>query len=429
MTNRLHDKLQKIIFQSLVFFLPSQFGKHFWPDWSKIYGIRVDYFSPTIYFTDILVLLLFALTIPGILQYIKRLHNRKKRKFSMNKRLVLISLAVIFICINFSISANKWIALLKWGKLLEIYFIVIYIITDKKIRFKNWILYPAVASLIYVIPLMVYQLVFQKSLNGWAYLLGERRMSFYTIGISKFNILGKYFMRPYSTFSHPNSLSGYLVVIYVLLFTKTKPICCVRALRALLLVAVILTASLNAVLVLIMVFIYLILKKRFSFNEKKIFTIWFFLILLLSILHPALLKDRFSVMNNESIRNRVVLGVSAYKMLEENPLFGVGLNNFIYFLPRLAEENNGVWILQPVHNMVLLIFAELGIFGLLFFSVIIIRAIKNNYVYKNNISMNLTLALVSILTLGLLDHYFLTLQQNQLLFGIILGLTYRKNLV
>ena len=38
--------------------LPTQLGKHFWPGWSLISGIRVDYLAPTIYLVDIIVIMM-----------------------------------------------------------------------------------------------------------------------------------------------------------------------------------------------------------------------------------------------------------------------------------------------------------------------------------------------------------------------------------
>src|SRR6266704_691714 len=51
--------MENLLFSLLILFLPTQFGKHFWPSFSIIQGIRVDYLSPTLYFTDILIILLF----------------------------------------------------------------------------------------------------------------------------------------------------------------------------------------------------------------------------------------------------------------------------------------------------------------------------------------------------------------------------------
>ncbi|MCR4305883.1 MAG: hypothetical protein NUV73_02255, partial [Candidatus Daviesbacteria bacterium] len=39
----------------ILLFLPTQLGKHFWPDFSYIYSLKIDYLSPTLYFWDFLV--------------------------------------------------------------------------------------------------------------------------------------------------------------------------------------------------------------------------------------------------------------------------------------------------------------------------------------------------------------------------------------
>src|SRR5579872_1357131 len=53
----------KIIFYLFIFLLPTQFGKHFWLDFSYVLGQRVDYLSPTLYTTDILVTALFLISL------------------------------------------------------------------------------------------------------------------------------------------------------------------------------------------------------------------------------------------------------------------------------------------------------------------------------------------------------------------------------
>ena len=50
-----------LLFYSIILFLPTQLGLHFWPEYSKVLGLRIDYLSPTIYMTDVLILLLIVL--------------------------------------------------------------------------------------------------------------------------------------------------------------------------------------------------------------------------------------------------------------------------------------------------------------------------------------------------------------------------------
>src|SRR5580692_2023869 len=54
------SNIESLLLSLFFLFLPTQLGKHFWPDFSIVSGIRIDYLSPIIYVTDILVVLLFA---------------------------------------------------------------------------------------------------------------------------------------------------------------------------------------------------------------------------------------------------------------------------------------------------------------------------------------------------------------------------------
>jgi hypothetical protein len=53
-------KLHQKIFWLLIFLLPVQLGRHFWPDFSFVLGLKIDYLAPTVYLTDLLVLLILV---------------------------------------------------------------------------------------------------------------------------------------------------------------------------------------------------------------------------------------------------------------------------------------------------------------------------------------------------------------------------------
>ena len=62
--NDLNKKLllfEDFFFVLLIFLIPSQLAYHFWPNWAFVGGVRVDYFAPTIYLTDILIVVILAL--------------------------------------------------------------------------------------------------------------------------------------------------------------------------------------------------------------------------------------------------------------------------------------------------------------------------------------------------------------------------------
>ena len=54
-------KLKATLLTFFILFLPTQLGYHFWPPWAYVFGIRIDYLSPTVYFTDVIVVALALL--------------------------------------------------------------------------------------------------------------------------------------------------------------------------------------------------------------------------------------------------------------------------------------------------------------------------------------------------------------------------------
>ncbi|MBI3620420.1 O-antigen ligase family protein, partial [Candidatus Roizmanbacteria bacterium] len=114
-----------------------------------------------------------------------------------------------------------------------------------------------------------------------------------------------------------------------------------------------------------------------------------------------------------TISNRLTLVKRAVQIVIAHPITGVGAGAYVIAQSAFSFS---VWYLfnQPVHNIFLLVLAEHGLLvplALLFlFRHQAIRFLKK-YPY---------IALVIGIT-GLFDHYFLTLQQNLLLIGVVLG--------
>ena len=80
----------------LVLLSPSQLGIHFWPEWSLVDGIKIDFLSPTIYFTDLLFL--GTLIISGF----------QFRKSKFIKLLGAIFLGLFFVSGKGQISSAYW---------------------------------------------------------------------------------------------------------------------------------------------------------------------------------------------------------------------------------------------------------------------------------------------------------------------------------
>lgn len=128
-------------------------------------------------------------------------------------------------------------------------------------------------------------------------------------------------------------------------------------------------------------------------------------------------------LTDESLVVREQLNAAAAKLWSQSPIFGIGFGNFLVELPQVLPSRS-VYFLQPVHNIYLLILSETGIIGLILFLWLIWKSI-GKAISKNERNHFITyhLSLITLLLLGLVDHYPLTLQQGQLLLSFLLSLS------
>lgn len=394
-------KLHQIFFWLLLFFLPVQLGKHFWPDFSFVLGLRVDYLSPTLYLTDffvLAVLLFWAFDLKAARLTIK--------KFS------LPLIILFFLLLNCFLAQNQGAAFYKLAKITIFAFLSFYVAQN-----------PAAPSLIraslpwaviYSSLLAIAQLVKQAALGGPFYWLGERTFNAVTPGIAKAVVGGRLVMRPYATFPHPNALAGFLLVAFVLMKNPRnfREGSIQRLAMVLSFLAIVISFSRSVWLVGLLLLAFTVYRQRF---KKR-------LLVLLPILICLILLVWFGkeLSGREAIQQRLQLIKLAILMIKQNPLAGVGLNNFISQLPFSTGWRR---LLQPVHNIFLLVAAETGLVGLMIFLWFLFLTTKRLLLTNRRTLMT---AFTVILTLGLFDHYWFTLQQTQLLFSIILGLAWAR---
>lgn len=425
------QSLERLIFYLLILFLPTQLGKHFWPDFSIVSGIRVDYLSPTLYLTDILIILLFI----------------KFLIFNF-KLVLLIAILLIGIILSKSPLAGTYGLL----KLLEFLFFGFYVAGNfKKYEWKNLALLFS-AGIIFESLLAIVQYFQQASLGGIFYFFGERTFNLTTPGIANASLNGSLILRPYGTFSHPNVLAGYFVltmifVIFNLKFSIKSKFSIFNFKTFLPLmsivmgtVALFLTLSRVAILLwLIILGSWLIARgiKKIKLKTSIFYILFsiFSLLLIGFIFANSSFRYRFTNINlsDESIVQRENLIGSSISMIKDRPIFGVGLNNFLVNLPSYQMPHPSLFYLQPVHNLFLLIAAETGILGFgffLWFLFLTYKRIMSQPLIHNSLfpsaSLGAGIILSSVLILGMFDHYFLTLQQGQLLLALAFGLCWSK---
>jgi O-antigen ligase len=398
--------LQKRVFQLLILLLPTQLAFHFWPDWAFIFGIRVDYLSLAIYLTDIVLVILLTLFF------------LQKRKLKVKQLALIIVFA--FMLINLNAATSPEPSLYKWVKIFVFFGFSYFITKTEEFNFNEWVAKPLRISLLAISIFGIFQFIFQSSLGGIFYYLGERSFTSGTPGIALSNIFGREYLRSYSIFSHPNSLAGFILVSLILLYFQskrfTKPDVAIIGTSF---AAFILTFSKSAILVAILVLVIKLFVKK-DFLSRKIGYYFLVLVFSFSALIPLFAEQILGVGNtSRTIEKRLVLAKAAGEMISQKPIFGAGLNNFVVLLPTTSIQAEHAWDLQPVHNILLLFIAEAGIVGLIFLFFLSKKLFQTKDRY-------ITYALIAIFLTGMVDHYWLTLQQNLLLVFLVAGLSFRS---
>lgn len=394
---KIFSNLEPFLFFAAILFLPTQLGRHFWPEFSYIYSLRVDYLSPTIYFWDLLNISLLVCWVAGVPK--------------INKTAVLVFLFFLMSTLPSLFGAENFFGgfVRLWQYLMAGLFGV-YIASRGK-DFKKVLTTPLLLAFLYVGLLAVWEFLRGGSVGFW--ILGERNFSLSSPGVASFNFLGQVFLRPYSTFSHPNVLAGFLVSLLPFLIYLNQ------GSRGLLFQLTFLTTLLSVLFsfsraALVVLFLEIVFLRRVKA-----------LALVIVLFATPLLFVRFnSIFNFDylSITRRVDLGYSAAQLFWIEPLAGVGLNNFIGESAKLDLVTGSSRFLQPVHNIYLLVLSETGVLGMIGF--LILTGFSFGAVTKKGggFSKAVFLGWVSVLWLGFFDHYLLTLVQGQRVFFLIWGL-------
>lgn len=376
--------------------LPTQFGKHFFFQFSYLSGVRIDYLAPTIYLTDLLVFALLFLNVKAILAFFKN-------------KFVISSLLLLLIPVFF--AQIPQVAAYRFIKLIEL--LIVFSVFKNTLFREKLVLSALFVGTIFETILSVLQFVQKHSLQGLFYFFGERQLTLSMPDIAKASLSGVEFLRPYGTFSHPNSMAGFylLVFVFVLLNKKVRPYPFFRY-ATLLCSAVLLFLSFSKVAV----FVFLLLLAIVFFAKLRdldCLPCTLARVLVLIVVSALIFTAQT---DPESFQKRFVLFQNALVIVQQYPITGVGLGNYV-----VAQNNFTHPILsflpQPVHNIFLLILAETGIvvWGVVLFFL-------GRIVWQMRKNKEVLLAVLVIVLTGMADHYWLTLQQNFLLLGMVFGL-------
>lgn len=403
-------KLEKALLFLTVLFLPTQLGRHFWPKFSYVYSLPIDYLSPTIYFWDLLVIMLV-----GVFLIQRRIIN----KGALNLFLLFILTQLLSL-----VPITKSMDGLSLGASLvrlEQYMVAglfgVYLASTNLSKVKYILFWSLSISLMVESILAIVQFLKAESVGFW--ILGERNFSLSTPAIAKFDFQGIELLRPYATFPHPNVLAAFILITIPLLqiFRSNGPL--MTSISTIVGgIAAVLTVS-RAALVVGLLEAFLLLKRK----------VFIFFIAVLLIVSPFLYTRYLAVFNfdNLSFLRREQLSEVAIEIFLSAPYIGVGLNNFI---PQAADKLlvGPSRFLQPAHNIFLLTLSETGLIGFLGLMIFIVfpiwRLLKMQSMSRQNHQIRALFLIWSIIIfLGMFDHYFLTLPQGYRLLFLIWGIS------
>src|SRR3989344_9244530 len=156
-----NNKIENALFFLTLLFVPTQFGRHFWPSFSYVLGIRTDSLSPTLYLTAILILGLFVFFIASL--KLRLMLPLFKKFFWFSPSLLFLTLIILT---GILLSKNPTAGLYGFLKLLEFTFFGVYTaLFATKANFKK-VLFVFSAALIFESVLSVAQYLKQGSIGG-----------------------------------------------------------------------------------------------------------------------------------------------------------------------------------------------------------------------------------------------------------------------
>lgn len=426
-------------------------------DQAYIFGRISDYLLITLSLFEIPLYLLILWTI--FQKIINLFNNRKliKSKLSLYKILTITRGTVSHIYNSIITNTNNLLFFLFFVLFVitsiinstSYYIIIIYInlilvfVFVKK--FFNYELFrlSLYINVIFQTIISVLQLTTNKSLG--LFFLGESQFDDSLYYIAKTMFGGEMRVRAYGTFPHPNVLAAFAIIsiaviandLFISIIKNKVGVLNIKLIFKVItisgsLLTLYLTQS-RTVLFSLASSLVLLTMLGFikSFGLKKTLIAFPSILLLLFIPLSTFYKERFMSLlsyDRSSYINRVELTNIVFESIAKDRvtlIFGMGPGGFLeYHSINNPIKTSFTFIIEPVHNVFLLILSEFGFIGLLILIVYIINFIIKIFIKPKDFKeLIIFVFLTPYLFFALnLDHYLITLKQGVGLFAIVISL-------
>jgi len=390
-------------------------------EWTAIY----------IYTTDILLLILFGFWVTQL--------KTKNWKFKISRAdwflLAFVGVAGISIWGAMDVST----ALFGWIKLVEGTALYFYIKGYALKRFElSYAFMAIVVGAVFQSVIAIVQFVTQGSL-GFKF-LGESPLAPAMSGIAAFMVEGVKIIRVYGTTPHSNVLALYLFIALGAFYSIAiyqKRSWWWHIFHIVILWAFLLTFSrvIIGVWFIVLCLSAFLIKFYPKFHQEfwqnpemrrrglNIFGTTIAVGLLFVTFYWPYVVNRSTISStDEAVQLRVLYNNES--LVSGHNLFGQGMGNFVpWLMTQNLHLDRGQY--QPAHNIYLLIFSEIGIFGValfIFFLTLLLYDFYGHLGFKKLYHFSFGLIVVALLIFGLFDHYLWTIQTGRLMFWLALGL-------
>ncbi len=395
------------------------------------------------YYSDFAAIKFFGALVPALGFIVITIFSEKPNKILTKPILVgLLVAAVVTFYYYLSLPESINIVSLYNSVLISCALLFGYCVYKSEMLRKNHIFIMWIFVILGVISsfIGIVQFIFDSSVG--LKFLGESQLSSTAYGVAKVLKSGAPHLRSYSLFPHPN-IFGFMMLIPICynfyLLTKssqlyTKLILSLSGLC--LIIALFLTLSRSALLAGSLVGGYILaislLKKSFSQVLAKSWPMLLGIIVSAAITYPWLV-NRTSV-DDSSIVERGEYFHVAEKLAINNWFLGTAPGTNLFHMEQWLVDKLDPWNVQPVHNIPLLIFSELGILGLFivflalsFLYRILRNSLSNLDASEDIVSMGHIYAglAIGVFALFWFDHYLWTYLPAQLMLVAYFGMALR----
>lgn len=266
----------------------------------------------------------------------------------------------------------------------------------------------------------------------------------YMPNVATLSVDGLLFVRPYGTFPHPNVLAGFLACSLLFSLWGLGEISIKKLSRWLILsglpiiaFGLALTQSRTAISALVLALLVGIIaeiwKKKWralpsTEMAMSIVVIVSLVLALIGVLPVT--KSRIPDKSEPAITERANYNRIAMSIIGDNFTTGLGPYQSLLHMQRYSARSLEVWEHQPIHNVPLLIWAEVGIYSLIGLFLLMFGLFWHylkKYLCFASVSIMPVVILIFTALVMIYDHYFYTLRIGQLIFwAMLMYLYYQK---